>query len=156
LSRIVLSDIITWYVSLLQVRQVADTLDDADVAAISALPGLMGMPKVYRAGDDIDSQMYGKKNALAVAMIMFSHMTPDQVVAMLGMVVPGKGVLHCYLALHAMYRMQHGELLSMLVALLLSCTEHEYGAHAMQKGSTACHLHHNHATVLLIRVPLSS
>lgn len=77
---------------MLQVRQLADTLDGADVAAISALPGLMGMPKVYRAGDDSDSQMYGKKNALAVAMIMFSHMTPDQVVAMLGMVVPGEGV----------------------------------------------------------------
>lgn len=87
----------------LQVRQLADSLDDADVAAISALPGLMGMSKVYRAGDDADSQMYGKKNTLAVAMILFTHMTPDQVAAMLGIVVPGEGerVAECAWVQHA-------------------------------------------------------
>lgn len=60
------------------------------MAAISALPGLMGMPKLYRAGDDIDSQLYAKKNALAVAIILFAHMSPDQLVTLLSTVVPGE------------------------------------------------------------------
>lgn len=73
----------------LQVRQLADALDGADVAQISAMPGLLGMPKIYRAGDDIDSQLYAKKSAIAVAMLLFSHMTPDQAVAMAGVLIPG-------------------------------------------------------------------
>lgn len=50
----------------------------------------MGMPKLHRAGDDIDSQLYAKKNALAVAIVMFSHMTPDQLATLLSTVVPGE------------------------------------------------------------------
>lgn len=73
----------------LQVRQLADALDGADVVQISALPGLLGMPKIYRAGDDIDSQLYAKKTAIAAAMVLFSHMTPDQAVSMAGMLIPG-------------------------------------------------------------------
>jgi hypothetical protein len=73
----------------LQVRQLADALDGADVAQISALPGLLGMPKIYRAGNDIDSQLHAKKSAIAVAMVLFSHMTPDQAVSLAGVLTPG-------------------------------------------------------------------
>lgn len=64
-------------------------LDGPDVAAISAIPGLLGLPKVYRAGADIDSQLHAKKTAIAVAITLFSHMTPEQAVVMAGMLIPG-------------------------------------------------------------------
>lgn len=70
-----------------------DTLDATDVAEMSAVPGLLGFPKIYRAGDDADSQLYAKKTALAVAMTLFSHMTADQAVMMAGMLIPGAGLL---------------------------------------------------------------
>lgn len=73
----------------MQVRQLADALDGTDIAEISSLPGLLGMPKIYRAGDDIDSQMYAKKTAIAVAILLFSHMKPDQAVTIAGLLIPG-------------------------------------------------------------------
>lgn len=67
---------------------------------MTAMPGLRGMPNIYRAGDDVDSQLYAKKTALAVAMTLFSHVTADQAAKLANMLIPGKFSCHHALAVH--------------------------------------------------------
>jgi len=76
--------------TLPQVRQIADSLDADDVASMTAMPGLRGMPSIYRAGDDVDSQLYAKKTALAVAMTLFRHITAEQAAKLANMLIPGR------------------------------------------------------------------